>query len=147
MDASLLWLLVGIGLMIAEVATGTFYLLFLGVAALVGAVIAYFGFAVGMQSLGASAVAVVGVLWAQYHNRTRQGPPMPSIDLNQPVIWEGWIDRNAAVGRVKYRGASWDAHVHATEGAEVGEVFYIVSVEGSTLHISKHKTAAGGDLT
>lgn len=142
MDASLLWLLVGIGLMIAEVSTGTFYLLFLGVAALVGAAIAYFGFPLGMQALGAAIVAVAGVLWAQHHNRTRQGPAMPSLDLNQPVIWEGWIDRQAAIGRVKYRGASWDAHVHESEGAEVGEVLYIVGVEGSTLHISKHKAAA-----
>ena len=36
MEAHLLWLIVGIVLIAAELATGTFYLLFLGLAALVG---------------------------------------------------------------------------------------------------------------
>lgn len=138
MDPSLWWLLAGIGLIIAEVATGTFYLLFLGIAALVAAGVAYLGFAFGLQALAAAVVAVMGVLWAQYRHRTDQTPPMPSIDLNQPVVWEGWIDRATQMGRVKYRGSSWDAHVHE-EAAEPGEVLYIVNVDGSTLHVSKHK--------
>jgi membrane protein implicated in regulation of membrane protease activity len=140
-DASLWWLLAGIGLIIAEVATGTFYLLFLGVAALVGAAVAYFGFPLGLQSLAVAVVAIAGVFWVQYRNRSQQNAAMPSLDLNQPVIWEGWIDRHAAIGRVKYRGASWDAHVHEGAGGEVGEVLYIVGVEGSTLHVSRNKVA------
>ena len=41
MEAHLLWLIVGIVLIAAELATGTFYLLFLGLAALVAAAVAF----------------------------------------------------------------------------------------------------------
>ena len=142
MDASLWWLLVGIGLIIAEVATGTFYLLFLGVAALVAAAVAYLGFALGIQSSAAAVVAVLGVLWAQHRHRTHNTPAMPAVDLNQPVVWEGWVDRAANMGRAKYRGASWDAHVHGEADAEPGEVLYIARVDAGTLHVTKQKDGA-----
>ncbi|HKO87940.1 MAG TPA: NfeD family protein [Burkholderiales bacterium] len=140
MDASLWWLLAGIGLIIAEVATGTFYLLFLGIAALVAAAAAYMDFSLGIQALVAALVAVLGVFWAQYRHRTDRTPAMPAIDVNQPVIWEGWVDRGMNMGRVKYRGASWDAHVHDQAGGDPGEIMYIVGVDGSTLHVAKNRS-------
>ena len=142
MDASLLWLLVGLGLIVAEVATGTFYLLFLGVAALAGSAVAYFGYPLFLQSLIAAIVAMAGVLWAQYHNRKQALSPMPSIDLNQAVIWEEWIDRSAALGRVKYRGASWEAQVQDAADSAPGDTLYIVAVEGSSLRVAKSRTAS-----
>jgi membrane protein implicated in regulation of membrane protease activity len=140
-DAWLLWVLIGIGLVVAELATGTLFLLFLGVAALVGALVAFLGFNFFFQAIAATAVAVAGVLGVQRRRHNRPEIPMPSIDLNQPVVWEGWIDRNTAMGRVKYRGATWDAHMHDENAAETGEVLYIVGVDGNMLHVSKRKSA------
>lgn len=140
MDAWLLWLLVGIGLIVAELATGTFYLLFLGIAALVGAAAAYLGFGFLLQTLTATAAAIAGMAVVWHRKRNRPEAPMPAIDLNQPVIWEGWVDRNTAMGRVKYRGATWDAHLH-DDAVDAGEVLYIVGVDGNMLHVAKRKRA------
>lgn len=140
MDASLVWLLVGLGLIIAEVATGTFYLLFLGLAALAGAAVAHFGYSLPMQSLVAAVAAVAGMLWAQHRNRAHQSAPMPSIDANQPVIWEGWSDRNAGIGKVKYRGASWEAQVQDGADSAPGDTLYIIAVEGNHLRVAKNRT-------
>ena len=140
MEAWLLWLLVGIGLIVAELATGTLYLLFLGVAALAGAGVAFLEFNFFFQTVAATAVGLAGMLGVQHRKRTRPEVPMPSIDLHQPVVWEGWIDRNTAMGRVKYRGATWDAHIHEAN-VETGEVLYIVAVDGNMLHVAKRKAA------
>ena len=43
MDISLAWLIAGVALIVAELVTGTFYLLVLGIAAFAGAGVAYAG--------------------------------------------------------------------------------------------------------
>lgn len=43
MDSYLLWLLLGFGLLIVELLTGTFYLLMFGIAAFAAAAVAFFG--------------------------------------------------------------------------------------------------------
>jgi membrane protein implicated in regulation of membrane protease activity len=42
---------------------------------------------------------------------------------------------------VKYRDALWDAVVDGEFRGEAGEVFYIRSVSGNTLHVAKQKPA------
>jgi membrane protein implicated in regulation of membrane protease activity len=44
------WAIVGIALMIAELITGTVYLLVIGIAALVGAAAAYLNYSFGIQA-------------------------------------------------------------------------------------------------
>ena len=64
MDLSLAWLIAGFILIIAELMTGTFYLLVLGVAALVGAGVGYASGALVWQAIGAAAAVgfLVGML-------------------------------------------------------------------------------------
>lgn len=141
MDAYLVWLVAGLGLIIAELLTGTFYLLFLGIAGLVGAAVAYVGASFGVQAGVAAVVAIVGVIWIQRHKRSKQTPGMAALDIGQTVAWEAWINQADRLARVRYRGASWDAHVDDEAAGEPGEVLYITGVDGSTLHVAKRKGA------
>ena len=141
MDSSLAWLVGGVVLIIAELATGTFYLLVLGVAALFAAGAAYAGGGFLVQVIVAGVVAVAGVFWIRSRRLASATPPMPSLDVGQPVALDSWVNRDDRRARVKYRDALWDAIVDGEVRGEAGEVFYIRSVSGNTLHVAKEKPA------
>lgn len=141
MDATLAWIGAGLLLVIAELLTGTFYLLVLGLAALVGGGVAYLGAPFGMQAAAAAAVAVAGTMWVQRLRRSRgAGPQMAHLDVGQPVTLDTWVNRTDRLARVKYRDALWDAHVEGEHRGEAGEVFYIRSVQGSVLVVAKDRS-------
>jgi membrane protein implicated in regulation of membrane protease activity len=141
MDASLAWLVAGIVLIVAELATGTFYLLVLGVAALVAAGVAYAGGGFLVEVLVAGAIAIGGVFWIRSRKLASATPAMPSLDVGHPVTLESWVNRTDRLARVKYRDALWDAVVDGEFRGEAGEVFYIRSVSGNTLHVAKERPA------
>ena len=141
MDIPLAWLIAGFILVIAELATGTFYLLVLGVAAFAGAGVAYAGGALVWQSLVSAAVAVAGVVWVHQYRKRTIASPMPGLDVGQPAAFDSWVNRGAGHARVKYRDALWDARVAGDASGEPGEILYIVSVDGNTLKVSKTRSA------
>ena len=113
MAAYLMWAIAGFVLIIAELMTATFYLLVLGLAALVSALVAYLGGDVWVQVIIAAAMSLIGVYavnrWRAAHPNDAKG----SNDLNigQSVIIESWIDQASGMARVKYRGSTWDAKI------------------------------------
>ena len=133
METYVFWLLAGFALIIAELLTGTFFLLVLGVAAFAGAAMAWVGQGFWPQALISAALAVAGVVWVQRHPRSSRGKPMASLDVGQQVAVDRWTDRAAGFARVRYRDTLWDAMV---EGSTDGETYYIVAVEGNTLKVS-----------
>lgn len=140
MDATLAWIAAGLLLVIAELLTGTFFLLVLGMAALVGGGVAYAGGAFGAQAAVAAVVAVAGTMWVQRIRRVRgAGVQMASLDVGQPVTLDGWVNQTDRLARVKYRDALWDAHVEGEHRGEAGEVFYIRAVQGSVLVVAKDR--------
>ncbi len=141
MDSALAWLVAGIVLIVAELVTGTFYLLVLGVAALVAAAVAYAGAAFLIQVIVAGVIAVAGVFWIRGRRRALATPAMPGLDVGQPVTLDSWINRDDRLARVKYRDALWDAVVEGEFRGEAGEVFYIRAVAGNTLRVAKQRPA------
>jgi membrane protein implicated in regulation of membrane protease activity len=138
MDATLAWIGAGLLLVIAELLTGTFYLLVLGIAAMVGGGVAYLGAPFGMQAAAAAIVAVAGTMWVQRLRRSRgAGPQMAHLDVGQPVTLDAWVNQADRLARVRYRDALWDAHVEGEHRGEAGEVFYIRAVQGSVLVVAK----------
>ncbi len=137
MDAWLLWTIVGFVLVIAELVTGTFYLLVLGVGAFAAALAAYAGGNVLVQAAVGSAVSLGGAWfvhhWHEAHRKADEGRSN-FLDRGQAVVLEGWANEPAGIARVKYRGASWDARVaEPALRPPPGSTLYIDAQEGNLL--------------
>jgi membrane protein implicated in regulation of membrane protease activity len=130
------WAIGGIALVIAELITGTFYLLVIGIAALAGAVVAYLHHSFWTQAMVAAAIAIIGVMLVTRFRKTQDSSPSVSLDVGQSVVLDAWVNEKERLARVRYRNALWDAKVLDDQGAEAGRTLYVRSVDGSTLHVS-----------
>jgi membrane protein implicated in regulation of membrane protease activity len=129
------WILAAV-LVGAELVTGSFYLLAVGVAFAVGGVAAILGVALPLQLVVAGVVAVAGTMVAHKWRGARVPPPTPSLDLGQSVRVIDWKDDGTA--RVNYRGTQWNAEL-ADPGVARAETMYIVGTRGSTLVIADRR--------
>jgi membrane protein implicated in regulation of membrane protease activity len=140
MELWLIWIVAGFALMIAELLSGTFYLLVVSLGAFAGALVAWLGGGVLLQAFIGSAVAIAGAVWVHHWHASRQnGDAARSnmLDLGQPVVLEGWANESARIARVKYRGAWWDARLaRADEHPTPGSTLYIEGQEGNTLVVA-----------
>ena len=140
METWLLWVVVGFILVIAELVTGTFYLLVIGIGFFAAALCAWLGANLLVQAFVGSAVAIAGG-WLVHHwhetHRQKDAGRSNLLDRGQAVVLESWTNESAGIARVRYRGASWDARV-AGEGTrpEAGATLYIEGQEGSTLVVA-----------
>jgi membrane protein implicated in regulation of membrane protease activity len=134
-----IWVIAGIALVVAELLSGTFYLLVLGVAAFVAAAVAWFAGPFLAQVVVAGVIAVAGVFWIRSRRHALATPDMAPLDVGQPVTLQSWVSQPDRVARVKYRDALWDAVVDGDARGEAGEVLYITRVDGNTLRVAKQK--------
>jgi membrane protein implicated in regulation of membrane protease activity len=141
MDASLAWAILGLALVIAELLTGTFYLLMLGIAAFGAAGAAWLGLAFGPQIVVLALVAAVGCYGVHVWRARNRGAQMPSIDAGNPAVFEAWIDEPARLARVLYRGAPWDARVEGAELPQPGARVYVRDIDGNTLKVAARPPA------
>jgi len=141
MEHYLVWLLAGFGLVIIELLTGTFYLLMLGVACFGGAIVAYSGRGYETQIIVAAILAAAGCYGVHIYRAKNSKEQMASVDAGQPANFENWVDEGGGLARVRYRGASWDAHVDGQGGLEAGALLYVKQIEGHTLKVSRQRTA------
>jgi membrane protein implicated in regulation of membrane protease activity len=139
METYLVWLAAGFVLVIAELVTGTFFLLVLGIAAFAGSATAWFGLGFWLEAMCAAAVAIAGVLWVQRHRKTMPQRDMASLDVGQAVTLDAWVNRDRGAARVKYRNTLWDAEVEGERAFEHGQVLFIHAVDGNTLKVANRK--------
>lgn len=137
MELWLLWLVAGFVLVIAELVTGTFYLLVIGIGAFVGAVVAWLGGNVLVQAVVGSVVALAGAWFVHHWHVSRKHLETGGdnfLDRGQSVVLESWTNEPAGFARVRYRGSSWDARYSepATRPA-IGATLFIEAQEGNTL--------------
>ena len=136
MDAYLLWVIAGIALVIAELATGTFYLLVIAVAAFAGAGIAYLQQSFWLAAVVSVAVAAAGVIVVGRYRAPRVAKAGASLDVGQNAVFESWVSEGERLARVRYRNTTWDARVADAGAVEAGRVLHIRSVEGNTLQVT-----------
>jgi membrane protein implicated in regulation of membrane protease activity len=136
METWVIWAIIGFGLVIAEMVTGTFYLLVISLGFFAAAACEALGANFLLQAIVGSVVALVGA-WLVHHwhesQRTKDGGKSNLLDRGQAVVLEGWTNESAGIARVRYRGASWDARVPAGEHPQTGATLYIEGQEGSML--------------
>ena len=140
MELWLLWTIVGFALVIAELVTGTFYLLVLGAGAFIGAIAAWLGANHVVQALAAGGSAVAGTWFVHHWHESRRALASTGsnfLDRGQPVVLDGWANETAGIARVKYRGTVWDARVAAGAARPtVGSTLYIEAQEGTMLVVA-----------
>lgn len=137
MSSYWMWWIAGAALIAAELVSGTFYLLVIGLSLAVGGVAAWFGAAVPVQWLVAAALGLVGTMLLQRWKRglVASTPPQKGLDIGQMVQVQSWGP--AGTARVAYRGSTWDAEV-ATLDTPHTKTMYIAGMRGSVLLLSSH---------
>ena len=139
MEGYVWWAIAGVMLIIAELLTGTLFLLVIGVAALAGAGVAFLKYSFWIQAVITAAVAVIGVIAVSRMRITQPAAPNQQLDIGHTVLIDTWVSEADGVARVTYRNAQWDAKVVGARAPAEGKVYYICGIDGSTLHISAAK--------
>lgn len=125
MDNYVLWFVIGFALVVAELLTGTFYLLVIAVAFGAAGFVALFGGALIPQLLTATVVSLGGTLWLRQSKfgkrlRDRTGSDaVQNMDVGQTVRVDQWAPNRTA--RASYRGATWDVELADGQEAVPGE--------------------------
>ena len=139
MDPALAWAIVALVLVIAELVSGTFYLLMFGIAAFGGAAAAWLGYDFAVQSVVGAVLAGAGCYGVHVYRARANTKRMPPIDLGMPASFETWLDARSRLARVRYRGASWDAEVQGSEALEPGATLFVLAADGNTLKVAKNR--------
>jgi membrane protein implicated in regulation of membrane protease activity len=132
------WVAAG-AVVVAELTTGTVYLLMVALGLACGAVAAHLGLDLSGQI--ATAALISGLLTASWHfYRRRHNVNTPShqnrdvnLDIGEKVHVHAWSADGTA--RVAYRGSHWSARIAAGQAAAPGE-HTISAIEGSTLFLT-----------
>ena len=136
MDNPTLWLLLAGGLVIAELLTGTFYLLMLSLGAAAAALMAYTDGTLTWQVVTA---AIVGggaaVLW--HLKKPLSNDAQDSnvhLDIGETVTVDAWDAQGHT--QVKHRGAQWAAMCSPGTTPETG-LHRIIEMQGNCLVLEK----------
>lgn len=138
MESYIGWFVLGFGLLLAELLTGTFYLMVIAVALGVAGLAALAGASFPLQVVIAAAISLGGSLWLR---RSRFGlranspgvDPVQNMDVGQSLRIENWSAARTA--RASYRGADWDVELAPGEPAIAGE-FVIREIAASRLIVA-----------
>ncbi|MES2250232.1 MAG: NfeD family protein [Pseudomonadota bacterium] len=129
------WLIAGAAI-VAELLSGTVYLLLLATGFAAAAIAAHLGFGLVTQLLVAAVVGVGSVVTWYLIRRNR--PAAPSSDLNldigESVFVDAWNPDGTAT--VRYRGSQWTVVLRAGHAPSTGE-HRVVEVIGSRLVVDK----------
>lgn len=134
-QATLWWLLAG-GVIVAELLTGTFYLLMLSLGLAAAALAAHAGFGLVVQIWVAALVgggAVVGWYFVKQRSKTSETYNAANdLDIGETVMVERWFPDGTT--RIKYRGADWTA-LHRPGNIPVAGPHRVAEVLGNRLVI------------
>ena len=138
-NAPMLWWLAAGGLVAAELATGTFYLLMVALGCAAGALAAHAG--LGSTGQVAAAALLGSAFTAAWHLKRARSPrsaPAESnrdvmLDIGQTLRVDAWGDDGTA--RVPYRGTAWTVRFAGPGTPAPGE-HVIVAVDGNQLRVA-----------
>lgn len=141
MNGYVWWFVLAFGLLIAELVTGTFYLLVIALALASAGVAHLLGAALAVQLVVAAAIGFGGSLWLRrsrfgWLGRKDAADSVQNMDVGQVVRVDQWSPARTA--RTSYRGALWDVELAAGEEAVPGE-FVIREIHANRLVVAARR--------
>jgi membrane protein implicated in regulation of membrane protease activity len=138
MDSFIGWFVVAFGLLVAELLTGTFYLLVISIALAAAGIAALAGAPIALQFVVAAAIGIGGSVWlraTRFGRRLheRGDDRVQNMDLGQSLRVENWT--TARTARASYRGAVWDVELAPGEQPTSGE-FVIREIHANRLIVA-----------
>ena len=136
MDNPTLWLIVAGGLVMAELMTGTFYLLMLSLGATAAALMAYADGTLAWQIVTAAFVGGgAAVVWHLKKPISNDGQDSNvHLDIGETVMVDAWDAQGHT--QVKHRGAQWAAICTPGSMPEIG-MHRICEMQGNRLVLEK----------
>ena len=139
MNDGMVWFVIAFGLLIAELMTGTFYLLMVAIGCAIGGLAAVFGAELPLQLVSGAAIGFAATFILR---RTRWGRRRlhidaaenrdVNLDIGEIVQVATWQDGTADV---RYRGCRWDATLEPGADQRPGAQV-IKAIRGSTLVVA-----------
>jgi membrane protein implicated in regulation of membrane protease activity len=139
----IVWFIAAFGLLIAELLTGTFYLMVIAAALAAGGLASLAGASFSVQLLLAAVLGFGGALLlrnSRFGKAGNSGDTMQHLDVGRSLRIDAW--ESGGTARANYRGAQWDVELAPGESAEPGE-FVIRAVDGNRLIVAARKVPAG----
>jgi membrane protein implicated in regulation of membrane protease activity len=138
MDSATFWWVAAAALVIAELLTGTIYLLAVATGGIAGALVAHAGGSLTMQIVAAAAVGTITTLFWHFskarQRRAEVAPAQANSDVNQDIGAQVQVDawNTDGTAQINYRGAQWT--VMALQGADrVNGLHRVKEVVGNRL--------------
>lgn len=131
------WIIVGILLMIGEMLSASFFMIFIALGCFAAALLASFDVNFPLQIMTCAAVSVVGTLSLRKSIQARlRATKGVKSDIGTEIRIETEIGAHQQ-GRVSYQGTQWQATNVASEALKPGDHACIVGIDGNTLLIRK----------
>ena len=144
-SGELFWWIGTGALIVAELLTGTFYLLMIALGFVAGGVALLFGASIDVQLALAAVIALSAVVLLRRSRFGRRAErrdasrnPDVILDIGTILTVDAWQDRHA---RAQYRGAEWDVELAPGE-REDAHFYEIAAVRGNCLIVAARKQAA-----
>jgi membrane protein implicated in regulation of membrane protease activity len=143
--AWILWVILGVVLIVAEIFTLGFVLLWFGIGALIGALVGFLGFGFGWQFLAFALVSVVltamsRTIFSNYFSSDSENDIKTGVDSLPGQIGTVSVGSKGALheGAVKVFGSTWTAFPIDEETPLIeGEKVEVVHVKGSSIYVRK----------
>ncbi|MBU0749299.1 MAG: NfeD family protein [Gammaproteobacteria bacterium] len=113
MEESTIWWLAAGAVVVAELLTGTFYLLMVAIGLVAAALAAHLGLPIALQIVSAAVFGGGAVVAWYLVKKRRPGDPSAradrsvNLDVGETIMIESWNPDGTT--SVKYRGATWTA--------------------------------------
>ena len=143
--AWILWLVLGVGLIIAEIFTLGFVLLWFGLGALAAAVVGYAGLGFGWQFMAFAGVSIIltamsRTIFARYLPHGAANSMKSGVDSLPGKIGTVTAASKGALneGAVKVFGSTWTAYpLDGEVGLIEGEKVEVVEIKGSSIYVRR----------
>lgn len=143
--SSILWVILGIGLIVAEIFTLGFVLFWFGIGAFIAALVGFLGFGFLWQFLAFALVSVAltamsRTIFSNYYSHDDENAIKTGVDALPGKIGTVSSASNGALneGAVKVFGSTWTAFpIDAETKLIEGEKVEVVQVKGSSIYVRK----------